>query len=283
MPLMTITQVTSGKFLTVCPLTCLHFQCSSSLEVWHVTVLVEDKGVLVTGFPLYSWPTAFMSKIYRVCSLLLWASLWRSRTRKDWWGGKYMERKLRSSTRVASFVLLLGIVLHMDLLAKPLQGCWDCPASSDGKGPWGYSTPEEDVLSIWPPFTGRQAQASGRFPLATFLTREGLLIFSFPPIFNDSLSFGHCWIWARCRQGLSFNKICCILDSLLSLILHQQSHTFGKDILHLCFCVTRFSAVTLLPWTQTPITLQECGLFCLWISHHGDGYLCYFMWVFSKG
>lgn len=36
--------------------------------------------------------------------------------------GKSIEMKPHNSTGVASFALLLGIVLHMGLLAKPLQG-----------------------------------------------------------------------------------------------------------------------------------------------------------------
>lgn len=55
-------------------------------------------------------------------------------------GGKSVGRKLHCSTGVASFALLLGTALHVGLLAKPLQSCWDCPASSGGRGPWGYST-----------------------------------------------------------------------------------------------------------------------------------------------
>lgn len=80
-------------------------------------VLVEHKGVLVTGSPAHSWPTASMSRMYRDYSLLLWASLWEGRTRKDWWGWQ-----IHCSTGVASFALLLGIVLHTGSLAKHPQG-----------------------------------------------------------------------------------------------------------------------------------------------------------------
>lgn len=41
----------------------------------------------------------------------------------------------------------------------------------------------------------------------------------------------------------------------------------GKDLLHLCFCVTRFSALTLLPSTQTIITVSSV-----------DYSLCVFSW-----
>lgn len=63
---------------------------SNTLQVWRfdmwLFVLVEDKGILVTGFPVHSWPTAFMSRMHGGYWLLLWATLWRSRTRKDRWG-----------------------------------------------------------------------------------------------------------------------------------------------------------------------------------------------------